>query len=430
MRFVALVIIILWVHLGDLGSAWLYDGGAWPGAGVLRNLRDLLVIVLAGCCLLSVRMPTRLLLPILAYGSLAMLYLLFNRGGVSFGILVGSFGTLLIPMLFFLAGYYCVRERQQLRSCAALLITLGIASTLFGAWEQRNTHFWIDTLAYPSYMLHVKGLLLGAQPDTGLPWNFYSNLELDRRAAGLLASPLAQGMFLAVVALTAIAWLERRARWFGLALCGLMFIGIWMSGTRGAMLAGSLALVGYLMTGTTLFRSRYSRLVIAGCACIAIAIASYGIVLISIRFQDGSTIGHWMALQKNLQDLPKILLLGAGLGEQGAIAAQESRPAIGGGEGAIFSIAFQLGLPAALLFLYFYANVALALWRGYRQHREPMALAVFWLSLGVATTLISSEHVLAVSGTGAFWLLCGATLRSLPKTQHYAAGMRYEYSAR
>ncbi len=426
MRFRLLLILLVWMHLGDLVSAWLYDGGSWPAIGLMRNVRDLLVVVLASVCLLSVRIPSRLLVPILAYGGLAAVYLLWNRGGVTRGVLLGSFGTLIIPILFFLVGFYCVRQRWQLTRAIYLLLILGIASTGFGAWEQQHTEFWVDTLDFPGYMLNVKGLLIGANPDTGLPWNFYANTELDRRAAGLLASPLAQGLFLAVVALAGVACLERRARWLGMASCLVMFIGIWMSGTRAGMLAASLALVGYMATSSTLFRGRKTRLLMTICASGIIVLASYSIVQFSLQLTDGSTVGHWMALQKNLREVSRVVLLGAGLGQQGAIAAQQGATSIGGGEGAIFSIAFQLGLPAALLFLTFYGNLARALWRGYREHRDPASLAMFWLTLGIAPTLMTSEHMLAVSGTGAFWLLCGATLRSLPQTPHSAVGIRYE----
>ncbi|WP_256596287.1 MULTISPECIES: hypothetical protein [unclassified Pseudomonas] len=417
MRFRIVLLIILWVHLGDLGSAWLYGDGAWPGVGLLRNLRDGVVVVLAACCLLSTRLPSRLLLPLVAYSALALCYLLVNRASMTPSILLGSYGTLMIPVLFFLLGFYCVRHPEQLRSCVALLVLLGIASTLFGAWEQEHTTFWTETLGYPRYMRDIKGMALGANWESGLPWNFYGGVDLQRRAAGLLASPLAQGMFLAVVAVAAIAWSERRAGYLSLLLSGLLFVGIWMSGTRGAMLAGSLALIGYLATGTSLFRYRAIRWLVAAGVCGGIAMISYGIVQMSINFLDGSTIGHWQALQKNLLDLPKVLLLGAGLGAQGAQAAQQQQTLIGGGEGAIFSIAFQLGLPAVLLFLWFYLNMALTLWNRYRRHPEPMLLAMFWLTLGLATTLISSEHLLTVSGTGAFWLLCGATLRSTSPTR-------------
>ncbi len=267
MRFRIVLLIILWVHLGDLVSAWLYGDGAWPGVGLLRNLRDGLVVVLAACCLLSTRLPSRLLLPLVAYSAMGLCYLLVNRASMTPSILLGSYGTLMIPVLFFLLGFYCVRRPEQLRSCVALLVLLGIASTLFGAWEQQHTTFWTETLGYPRYMRDIKGMMLGANWESGLPWNFYGGVDLQRRAAGLLASPLAQGMFLAVVAVAAIAWSERRAGYFSLLLSGLLFVGIWMSGTRGAMLAGSLALIGYLATGTSLFRYRAIRWLVAAGVC-------------------------------------------------------------------------------------------------------------------------------------------------------------------
>ncbi|SDI53469.1 hypothetical protein [Pseudomonas panipatensis] len=413
MRRLCLSLLILWVHLGDLASAWLYHGGAWPQAAQLRPLRDLLSIALALACLLTLRLPTKLLLPILAYGALAALYLLAGWGeGMASGILVGSLGTLLIPMLFFLAGYYGIRDRVDLRRAASLLLLLGIASALFGAWDRQHSEFWIEVVRYPAYILDVKGVLIGANPDTGLPWNFYGGEELQRRAAGLLAAPLAQGMFLAVTALLALALRPLGARWLGMLLCGLLFVGIWMSGTRGAMLAGGIAVLGFLASARGLLRSAFARLALSAAALLAIAFASYGIVQMSLEMRDGSTVGHWMALQKNLADLPQVWLLGAGLGHQGGIAAQNGLSMVGGGEGALFSVAFQLGVPTALVFLAFFLSVAQQLWRAYRHTGDSLALALFWLALGIATTLISSEHVLSVSATAAFWLMCGGALRA------------------
>lgn len=415
MRFAWLLLLALWVHLGDLGSAWLY--GFWSSASNLRGLRDALVLGLATCCLLTTRLPRQVLLPLLGYSSMAAAYLMLDVGGATLDVRIASFGTLLIPTLFFLAAYYCVRTPQQLRILSVCLILLALSSALFGAWDQQHTEFWLQTVDYPTYMREVKGMQLGANPENGLPWNFYGGLELERRAAGLLASPLAQGMFLCVGALLAVAYSRGRAPFIGLLMCATLFAGIWLSGTRGAMLAGGLALLGYLVCDRYLLPGRGWRWLILTASALALTLASWQIVLTSVHFLDGSTIGHWEALQKNLRDLPQVLLLGAGLGQQGAISGNLGTSTIGGGEGAIFSIAFQLGIPAALLFLLFQANLAWQLWRHYRAQGEPLALAATWLLLGIATTLISSEHMLSVSGTGALWLFCGAALRSLNTTQ-------------
>lgn len=411
MRFFLLLVLVLWVHLGDLTSAWLYR--FWPAAAELRNLRDAMVISLAACCLLTTRLPTQIMLPMISYAGLAAIYLILTVGGAPLGLQIASFGTLVIPPLFFLASYYCVRTPGQLRTLAGCLVMLALASTLFGAWDRQNTEFWLYDIDYPRYMLEVKGMHVGGNPENGLPWNFYGGIEVERRAAGLLASPLAQGMFLCISSLLAIAWLQRRATTLGLLICAVLFAGIWMSGTRGAMLAAGLALLGYLYCNRSLLPGRGWRWLILGSSALAIVAASWQIVIMSVNFLDGSTIGHWMALQKNLQDLPSVLLFGAGLGQQGGMAGNTAAVTIGGGEGAIFSIAFQLGVPAALLFLLFLANLIMQLWRHYRTQGEPMALAATWLLLGVSTTLVSSEHMLSVSGSAALWLLSGAVLRSL-----------------
>lgn len=413
MRLLLVGLLILWMHLGDLVTAWLYDGGAWPAATYLRPARDLLVMLLAALCLCSVRLPVRLLAPLLAYIALAVAYLL-PGSSVDLGIRIGSLGTLLIPALFFLAGYYGVRNTRHLRDMVVLLVLLGLASTAFGLWERQHTEFWTQQLAYPIYLREVKGMLLGANPYTGMPWNFYGDNSLGRRAAGLLAAPLAQGMFLAITGVLAVAVLQRRARALGLLCCTVLFLGIWMSGTRGAMLAGALALLGYLATARGLLRNPLERLLLTLGASLAVLLASYQVVYVSINFLDGSTIGHWLSLLKNLEDLPRVLLLGAGLGQQGGPAAQAETPAIGGGEGALFSVAFQIGVPGALLLLVFMLQCGLDLWRRYQGLGDPLALALLWLAVGLSSTLISSEHLLTVSGGAAFWLLLGAALRSLP----------------
>lgn len=433
MRRYYLVLLILWVHCGDLFTAWLYGGGAFPAASLLRPSRDASVIAVAALCLLTVRMPATLLAPILIYGLLALLYLPAGwNHGLPPSVLLGSFGTLMIPMLFFLVGYYCMRTTHEFRAAVKLIVLLGIASTLFGMWDVRHTEFWTETIRFPDYMAQIKGVLpAGTHPETRLPWNYYGGafIDLQRRAGGLLAAPLAQGLFLAVAGILAIALLQRRPdrtghTWLGFAVCALLFSGVWVSGTRGAMLAGSIALLGYLATCRELSRGPGLRLLLAGAALVVVGLASQRIVLMTIRFLDGSTIGHWTALQRNLEDLPRVLLLGGGLGRQGPAAGTLGLSDLGGGEGAIFSIAFQMGVPAALLFLFFYAQSMRLAWRAYQQLREPLGLALFWLAAGMTVTLVTSEHILSVSGSAGFWLLLGGLLRATGHSRRAPARMQ------
>lgn len=412
MRRIYLIVLIVWVHLGDLLTAWLYAGGEHPWAAWLRHVRDAGVIATAALCLVTTRLPRSILWPLLLYGLCAVAY--FPVGwvyGLPVGVLIGSFGTLMIPMLFFLVGYYCIRSRRDAFRAGRWLVIIALASALFGAWDIGHTGFWVDTVHFPAYIAQVKGVLVGTNHESGLPWNFYGGEELARRAAGLLAAPLAQGLFLAVTAVLVLPLLRHRGKWLAYAACLAMLVGVWMSGTRGAMLAGGLALVGYVFTSRSFLRGSAFRFAAAAAVVLGIAVASWGIVRMTIDFSDGSTIGHWHALQENLADIGDVLFVGGGLGRQGAIAAQRGLADLGGGEGAIFTMAYQMGVPAALVFLVFYAAAMRRLWQGHRRHENDLALAVFWVACGVATTLVSSDHILSVSGTAAFWLMAGGLVR-------------------
>lgn len=413
MRRLGLVLVILWIHAGDLLVSWLYGGGAWPEAALLRPARDAALLSLAVAGLLTARMPRPLLVSVLGFCALATAYAPAGYlHGLPAGIVLGSLGVVLVPMLFLLAGHACMPHPQDLRLAVRCLVWLGLASAVFGAWDLAHTDFWVRSVRLPDYMFDIKGVQpRDTEPETGLPWNFFGGEHYARRAGGLLAAPLAQGQFLVTSALAALALWQRRWPWRALLACAGLLAGVWMSGTRGAMLAGIVAVLGYLVTSRGLVRSASARGLLAGGVLLALAMASYGIVVSSMNFRDGSTIGHWWALQRNLADLHQVLVLGGGVGRQGALAARQSLTDLGGGEGALFSIAYQMGVPAALLFLAFAAWCLCRLWRTYRLHRDPVVLAAFWLLCGMMTTFVSSDNGLTVSGAGGFWLLLGGVLR-------------------
>lgn len=420
MRRYYLLLLILWIHCGDLFTAWLYDGGNVPAASMLRPSRDATIIITAALCLLVCRLPRDMLIAIVLYGTLALLHVPIGLAyGVSLPIIIGSFGTLMIPPLLFLVGYYCIRNTAELQRSASFIIAIALASTFFGAWDIGHTEFWTHTLRFPEYSAQIKGVLpKSTHPETALPWNFYmgSMEDLQRRAAGLLAAPLAQGSFLAVAALLALAmshryWRDRAGLCLRLLVCVILLAGVWMSGTRGAMLMAGIALLGYALSARQLSGPPWVRLVLACIVLSGFFAASASLIIKTIFFLDGSSIGHWTALQKNLQDLPQVLLLGGGLGRQGPVAGTLFLSSLGGGEGAIFSIAFQIGVPGALVFLYFYARATFLALNGYRQHQQTLGLAIFWLAVAMTVTLVTSEHILSVSGSAALWLMLGATTR-------------------
>lgn len=416
LRHLYLFVLVLWVHLGDLATAWIYDGGARPEAALLRPLRDATVIAVAGLCLATVRMPKSLFVPLVAYGSLALLAMFQAlANGRETGLVIGSFGTLMIPVLFFLVGVYCLRVYREICAFVILLVAIAVASTAFGFWEVDNTDFWTETLHLGSFIARIKGVLLGAHPFTGLPWNFYRDTLEVRRAAGLLAAPLAQGMFLAVAAMLVLGAPRRAGRTLRLALALLLCVGIWMAGTRGAIFAALLALVGYLFTARTAIADSRLRLGLLVTVIAGAVVATDEIVLEIWNLEDGSSPGHWRALLLNLDGFFWIPPLGYGPGAQGAIAAQTEQAFVGGGEGAIFTMAYQVGIPAAIAFLCFYIGCMIRLWRAHRDHDADFALATFWLMAGSVITLVTSEHMLAVSGSAALWLMVGGQMRALSK---------------
>ncbi len=413
MKRLGLVLFIVSIHAGDLLVAWLYGGGAWPEAALLRPARDAVVVVLAGLCLLTVRMPRALLVQVLCFCAFAAAHAPAGYlHGLPAGIVLGSLGIVLVPMLFLLAGHVCMPHPQDLRLAVRCLVWLGVASAAFGAWDVAHTDFWVHGVRLPEYLFNIKGVQPdGTDSETGLPWNFFGGEARERRAGGLPAAPLAQGQFLVTAALAALALWQRRWPWRALLACGCLLAGVWMSGTRGAMLAGIVAVMGYLLTSKGLVRSAAARLFLAGVVLAALVAASVGIVVASVNFRDGSTIGHWVALQRNLAELHQVLLLGGGVGRQSALSARQSLADLGGGEGSLFSIAYQIGIPGALLFLSIVGWCLHRLWVAYRLQRDPVVLAAFWLLCGIMTTFVSSENGLTVSGAGGFWLLLGGVLR-------------------
>ncbi|AEG01980.1 O-antigen ligase family protein [Methylomonas methanica] len=396
----------------DIVTAWLYGGGS-PLAATLRSLRDVSIVVVAMLCLGTVRIPRMLGLPIVFYFAFVAFFLGVGlKDGIPGQIALLSAGTLVLPMFLFLVGYYCLRFDRELHTVLAIWILLALCSTVFGVWEIEHTEFWIDTIRFPEYMTEVKRVELGLDPITQLPWNFFRSLEMERRAAGLLAAPLAQGAFLAAVSVMMLALFAHRWRIIAVLFTGFMGFGIWQSGTRGAMIVAGVGVLGVLAARSGLLRIRRAWRwgVVGGLGGLALLLTFHAIYT-DLSGYDSSTISHWNALRKNLVEFPQILVLGEGVGRQGAIAAQSKSEVIGGGEGAFFSIAFQLGLPGALIFLWFYVNCIRLLVASDAGERG-LAWTVAVLLVGFSSTLVTSDHILTLSGMAAPWLMAGGAVRT------------------
>lgn len=406
-----LFIQTLLVSVTDLLSAWLYAGNPDSVAiDLLRGTREGLTLLLAAFGLSKARSAG---LPA-AFAALYVLmiaaYLAAGSSPGREGIAVASAARLALPIVLLAVGYGALATPAALQAYAVWLAGLACISTAFGAWDIKNTEFWTQTLEFGHYLAGVKGIVTGFDSYYVLPHNFFGFME-QRRAAGMVAAPLAQGTFVAVGTLAGFAVLRRRSFILAAAVLATGMLGVWQSGTRGAMLMMAVTLPLYLLIsgrGAMMRNMALLALLAAGTFQSLSYVYSY-----SANLEDGSTIGHVEALQRNLADLDQVLLTGPGLGASGSVAADAGMEIAGGGEGALFAVIYQIGLPGGVVFMLFYLSLAARAMRNQAPlwaADSELRLMSFALLVGASTSLISSDLLLALSGMGTFWILMGGML--------------------
>lgn len=417
MRLIYLIVLVIYFPIHDLLSSWLFGNDIMSDVVVLRYVRDFSVATLALYSLARFREPVSLKNTLWIYAGFVGVYGLVGfLGDLDVSVITSSTGTLLIPALLFLVGHFCIARSQDFWMVARLLVAIGCCTSLFGMYDIQNTSFWLDTVHYDLFQRYVKMVEVGLSPETGLPWNFFSGFYDDsRRAAGLFGAPLAQGHFLAVTIAIAVALFSQTRNPGYLAALFLMMFGLWQSGTRGGMLVAFVAVVGLLLSSPVISTRKTIRFFSGVVAAAGILYFLSPTIELAAKLTDSSSYGHWASFTRNLEELPGVIVIGEGLGTQGAFAASQLdlRDSLaGGGEGALFTIAFQMGVPAALTFIAF-------LWLCHRSLRhcnsedpatKGIAQLMQWLVLGFATSLVLSETLLAFSGSAAFWLLLGGAV--------------------
>ena len=292
-----------------------------------------------------------------------------------------------------------------------LLFTLNafaVANIAFGMYEMA-TNFWIE-IGYDHYLQNVKGIENSLIPDVGLPWNFYHyNLE-DRRLAGLLASPLALGPLLAVIASINFVYFVRTRNLTYFVLLIIYLIGLYFTHTRAAMIGFVISSTLFLLNDHSGIRNATNRLTLTAILLICISYALFEIILMSITLADGSTIGHILALKKNIESIHTIILFGNGVGVQGAHAANIGQATYGGGEGAFFTLAYSMGLPFAIILIFI---LILPVRHAYRNlhlvnslNLKTLIIATYFSVIGQLPTLIMNEQFFSFSGNFYFYLIC------------------------
>lgn len=408
-----LVFFAVLVTLADLVSAWLFTlDPAHFGITIIHRSRDALMLGLALWGLRRAHQAGLIFFVGLLYLCWIAAYFVASSGELDQMIVLASAAKLALPLLLLSAGYGCLETPQRLTVFALAVAALTIASTAFGAWDINHTEFWLETVEYGHYLNGVKGIVTGFDGYYVLPFNFFG-FEAQRRAAGLVAAPLAQGSLVAIGTMLGFAVLQRKSLPLALVMLAIGLIGVWQSGTRGAMLILLIALPIFLIFAS---RGRHGALTRNAAILAILGLISFQTISFiysySVNLEDGSTIGHVEALQRNLEDLDQVMLIGPGLGASGSIAADAGLDMAGGGEGAIFAIAYQIGVPAALLFLLFYAVLLRHAFAGrvWDSAAGDVCLAGFALGIGITTTFIISDHVFSLSGLALFWIALGGIL--------------------
>lgn len=405
--------VLLLFPVLDLLIAYLYQHSGLRQVILLRYYRDLACLLLAGLGFLQHALPYRLRLSAGVYLACIAIYmigsLLFETA--PFSVILVSIGTLIIPISLTFAAFFAVRTANDMGRMVKLLAVYGVLSALLGMWELHHTEFWTDVVGLGHYIRDVKGVVTGFHPAVLLPWNFFG-FGGERRAAGLLAAPLAQGFFLAVVGMVAFAYLRARSVLLACMVMGICFYGVEMSSTRGALIAAAAAALLYFLYPSGDDKKQFTnRSILAVMLVVSLPVLVHH-TLYTVHLSDGSTIGHVRAIEKNITQLGDVALVGGGIGAAGARIAAVGGEIEGGGEGALFSIAYQLGVPVALVFLWFFVVL---FQRIYAQRHAAatsgeLARALAFLFAGVTVTLVTSEHILTFSGMGAFWFLTGGYL--------------------
>jgi hypothetical protein len=399
------------VTFSDLMGAMFYAADPQHlGLDVLRLARDGIAICLSAWGVVRGARAGWPFTLSCSYFALIGLYVIGSRDDIGIGIVLASAAKLAFPLLFVWIGFGMLTSPRDLRRYSLFLAILACLSAAFGAWDIRNTEFWTETLEYGHYLNGVKGIITGFDSYYVLPFNFFGFEEV-RRAAGLVAAPLAQGSFVAVGSLLGFAAMRRRSLVLALAILAIGVLGVWQSGTRGAMLLMAIALPFFLLVGTGT-SNRSGNLVLFALIAVGTLDALVFVLNYTINLEDGSTIGHLNALVRNIEDLDTALLLGPGLGASGSIAADVGIEIEGGGEGAIFSVIYQIGMPGALILVAFYAVVSLRVFRN-RKLMGPsgdICLACAALALGITSSFVTSDHLFSLSGLGVFWIILGGAL--------------------
>lgn len=408
LSFVIFAILIL---CSDHIDAFLWSQGYQP---ITKLFRDIIVVaILPFGIIFLLKHNKYALMPSLNIGYLLLLFsflILSQLNGNSFGSSIKHAAILSIPIIYFNSGVFWQKfiSREQLLK---IIFLFGLLSCIFSLWEINNISYWTEFLRFGNYLAEVKGVK-SFDTQFNLPFNFhrhYNDGSLpSRRTAGLVAAPLAHGhiILFSLSTLLMLSHLKTISRSLFLFLIIFFIFSLAQNQTRGAILPLVLILIALFLKNNFKINTRAILMLLMFSGLMGVLT----FILLHISPQDGSWSGHTNALLKNINDTLNSNVLGHGLGVQGSLASMESSVKIGGGEGSIFTIYFQIGILGLLLI----GSIIYLALRQFYLLAKPQSLSypettiLFYFSLfTLVVGMLTSEILLSVSGSGIYWLLIG-----------------------
>lgn len=408
MPHIILLLILALFPVTDLLSAVTYSITGSHSVIFIRLSRDILTIGLCAYAIFKNLIPKNIKITFYLYILILVLHCVISLiKSMPLSLVLSSAATLCLPFIILFAAMAGIRTASDFNRAFIVLIVHAVISTVFGFWERNNTDFWIYSIQYGDYLRDIKAISTGFNSETGLPWNF-TGYEDKRRAAGTLAAPLANGFFLATMSFLSIFFLSPKNILVAFSTASFVLIGMSNTETRGALLVIIMAAFFLLLINLSSLKKLLQYSLIVTVILTLTYDEIYEIIYYSINLLDGSTVGHLNAFIRNIEGISEVRLLGYGVGFAGGQASGQGYDIEGGGEGAIFSIAYQVGLPGAFVFLCFYSLLLTSLAKSFKIHGIFKAACA--LLLGITSSFILSEHILTYSGMAAVWIIAGGLI--------------------
>jgi len=350
-----------------------------------------------------------------AFVALNLAYMVFPFGDAPLLARAAGARTNLIFAGLYLLGRLARPEFVDHRGAARFLAGLAVATVVGVAVEKLLLPSdWPLKLGYSRFLSRFFGGVDLFAPNE-LPWTFWTEAKLFRRASAFFANPLdlAAGCLLLVGAVLP-RWLRpaegdrpRLWMWLAVGLAGAIALSL------ARMAAFSLPFV-FLAVALALGRRKlavtlFALTVLAGMVVVfAAGPLAVTYVRTTLVFDNASSVGHlaeWSAALRSLSEHP----FGIGLGTAGGVGARLGGGGIGG-ENQYLIYGVQLGWPGALLFPAALAGAVMHAGRALGATGSPLFGAALAGVLALAFLGLTSEVGAYIFVSYVSWWLVGLSV--------------------